>query len=64
MVGRPNTFEQGNPIPYPQLNEIRRIHISNPKISPTKAINFMLPYRKTKKNTRDVALAGAILGRY
>ena len=64
MVGLRNTFEQGSPIPYPHLDQLKRIHISNPKILPIKAISFMLPYRHTKRRRRDAPLGGAIVGYY
>ena len=68
MVGLPNTFEQCSSIPYPDLDQLKRIHISNPKILPIKAItwaiSFMLPYRQTKRRRRDVPLGGAIVGYY
>ena len=47
------------------MNQLKRIHVSNPNTTPIKAISFMLPYRNPNSNIKYVTpLAGAIVGSY
>ena len=65
MIGTPGTYAPGNPQPYPQMNQLKRIHVSSPNTTPINAISFMLPYRNPNSNIKYVTpLAGAIVGSY
>ena len=58
-------YEPGNPQPCPQMNQLKRIQVSNRNTTPIKAISFMLPYGSLKSNIKYVTpLAGAIVGSY
>ena len=45
LWGDPGTYIQGWTEPFPDLNELKRIYVSNPQMPNIKAISFMLPHR-------------------
>ena len=60
MTGRPGAFAPGSSVhvPYPLLNQLKRIRISNPNRLPTKDINFMLPFRPDMKKNAHTSSRG------
>ena len=56
QIGLPGSLAPNHNTPYPNLNELKRIHVSFDK----QVINFMLPYRKSTSYFK----AGAIIGSY
>ena len=57
----PGTRVPDSPIPYPALNELKRIHTSKVEPPNLKVICFMLPHKKQKD---ILPFAGAIRGTY
>ena len=63
MNGQLGTRVPESPVPYPTLNQLKRVHISKLGLPNPKVINFMLPHR-ADKDELHVPYAGAIPGSY
>ena len=59
--GQPGTRVPDSPVPYPTLNQLKRIHISKLGHPNPTVINFMLPHRADQD---ELPFAGAIPGSY
>ena len=61
MSGLPGTRVLESPVPYPTLNQLKRVHTSKTNSPNLILINFMLPHRADKD---DLPFGGAIPGSY
>ena len=63
MVGTPGTYIEGWTEPFPSLNELKRMYVSNPQLLNFKVMSFMLPHKDEIK-VQTLPCAGAIVGSY
>ena len=61
--GSPGTYIEGWTHSFPDLNQLKRVHVSNPRVTQYKVINFMLPHKDALK-LNNLQYAGAIIGSY
>ena len=63
LVADPGTYMEGWTEPFPDLNELKRIYVSNPLVPNFKVISFMLPHKDDFKS-KKLPYAGALMGYY
>ena len=61
----PGTCIKGWTHSFPDLNQLKRIHVSNPRVTQSKVIGYMLPHRDALKlDNLQYRYVGAIVGSY
>ena len=63
MRGLPGSYIEGWTESFPNLNQLKRVHVSNHKMTEFKVISFMLPHTDELK-LNDLQYADAIVGSY